>query len=144
VNACRDLGISAELTPGEVNLNLPGPRSQVPCFEAPAGGEVVVDGRKLIGSAMRAHGGSILQHGAILLDWDGVLQAGSMGLDDDVALRSQITTFAEQLGQAPARNELEQELVSAFVRTLEIRLEQGSLTEGESQREDALLERFQL
>jgi lipoate-protein ligase A len=80
VRAVRTLGVDAELTGGEVNLQLPNPKTTIPCFEAPAGGEVVVAGRKLIGSAMRAHGGAILQHGAILLDWDGRLQAGAMGL----------------------------------------------------------------
>ena len=79
VSTVRDLGGDAELTGGEVNLNLPGPRSTVPCFEAPAGGEVVVGGRKLIGSAMRAHAGTTLQHGAILLDWDGRLLLISEG-----------------------------------------------------------------
>jgi lipoate-protein ligase A len=32
------------------------------------GGEVVVDGRKLVGSAQVRHGGALLQHGSILLD----------------------------------------------------------------------------
>ncbi len=70
VRAMQSLGVDAKLTGGEVNLQLPGPRTTIPCFEAPAGGEVVVGGRKLIGSAMRAHGKTILQHGAILLDWN--------------------------------------------------------------------------
>ena len=47
VQALRSLGVAAELTPGEVNLELPSPHSAVPCFEAPAGGEVVVGDRKL-------------------------------------------------------------------------------------------------
>ena len=55
VGACRALGLDAELTGGEVNLRLPNPTSTIPCFEAPAEGEVVVEDRKLIGSAMRAH-----------------------------------------------------------------------------------------
>ncbi|MGD9253963.1 MAG: hypothetical protein PVG92_08530, partial [Holophagae bacterium] len=47
VAAMQSLGVRAELTGGEVNLRLPGPRTTVPCFEAPAAGEVVVQGRKL-------------------------------------------------------------------------------------------------
>jgi lipoate-protein ligase A len=99
VRAMRALGVDAELTGGEVNLQLPGPRSTVPCFEAPAGGEVVVGGRKLVGSAMRAHAGTILQHGAIVLDWDGRLQAGAMGLADDSGLRPHITTLSDEMSQ---------------------------------------------
>ncbi len=38
------------------------------CFASPIGGEVVVDGRKVIGSAQVRHGTAFLQHGSILLD----------------------------------------------------------------------------
>ena len=135
VAACRSLGIAAELTPGEVNLQLPGPASTIPCFEAPAGGEVVVGGRKLIGSAMRAHGGAVLQHGAILLDWDGRLQAGSMGPPDDRSLRASVTTFAEQLGRPCPLPELEQALLAAFSRAFGIALVDGPLSDAEARQE---------
>ncbi|HSR42176.1 MAG TPA: hypothetical protein VLL48_08395, partial [Longimicrobiales bacterium] len=36
------------------------------CFRAPAPGEVVVGGRKLVGSAQVRFGGTLLQHGSIL------------------------------------------------------------------------------
>jgi lipoate-protein ligase A len=116
------LGVDAGLTGGEVIVSLPGPQTAVPCFEAPAGGEVVVGGRKLIGSAMRSRQGYILQHGAILLDWDGRLQAGAMGLVDDSALRPHVTTLAEQLGGAPPREDIEQALAVAFEEVLGIEL----------------------
>jgi len=123
VRGVRLLGINAELIGGEVNVSLPGPQTAIPCFEAPAGGEVVVGGRKLIGSAMRSRGGCILQHGAILLDWDGRLQAGAMGLRDDASLRVHVTTFAEQLGPpAPSRKEIERTLVTAFEEVMGIEL----------------------
>lgn len=125
VEAARSFGIDAELTGGEVNLSLPGPRTTVPCFEAPAGGEVVVGGRKLIGSSMRARQGHILQHGAILLDWDGRLQAGSMGLPDDSKVRPHVTTFADQLGEVPPREDLEDALAAAFERVLKVTLIPG-------------------
>lgn len=37
------------------------------CFSSTAGGEVVVGGRKLVGSAQLRHHGAFLQHGSILL-----------------------------------------------------------------------------
>ena len=129
VAAVRSFGIDAELTGGDVNLSLPGPRTTVPCFEAPAGGEVVVAGRKLIGSSMRARQGHILQHGAILLDWDGALQAGAMALADDSTLRPHVTTFAEQLGVAPDRAELERAFASAFGNVLSVELVPGGLAD---------------
>jgi lipoate-protein ligase A len=38
-----------------------------PCFQEPAPGEVVVDGRKLVGSAQARVGSVVLQHGSVLL-----------------------------------------------------------------------------
>lgn len=138
VRAMRSLGVDAELTGGEVNLHLPGPRSTIPCFEAPAGGEVVVGGRKLIGSAMRAHRGVILQHGAVVLGWDGRLQAGSMGLSDDSSLRPHITTLAAELESAPDPETLRRAMVDAFSTVLEIALEPAGLTGAEREGEAAL------
>ncbi len=142
VRAMRSLGVEAELTGGEVNLELPGPRTTIPCFEAPAGGEVVVRGRKLVGSAMRAHKGTILQHGAIVLDWDGRLQAGSMGLADDSGLRPHITTLRHELGRLPGRDEVEEAVVAACSDMFGIAFEPGTLSVGEEAREQALAPSF--
>jgi lipoate-protein ligase A len=40
------------------------------CFASPAGGEVVSQGRKLVGSAQLRQGGAFLQHGSLLLEGD--------------------------------------------------------------------------
>ena len=144
VAACTALGVATELTSGEVNMMLPGPRSVVPCFNAPAGGEVVVGDRKLIGSAMRAHDGAVLQHGAILLDWDPELQAGSMGLDDDSGLRPFVTTLREQLGHIPGRGELENALTRGFSTALGVTLEPGELSAAEERRAQSLADSFRI
>jgi len=142
VHGMQTLGVDAELTGGEVNLHLPGPRSTVPCFEAPAGGEVVVRGRKLIGSAMRAHAGTILQHGAIVLDWNGRLQAGSMGLADDTSLRSQITTLHDELGRELKRTDLEQTLVKAVSAEFGVGFQPAQPSGAERAREQGLIASF--
>ncbi len=142
VRAMRALGVDAELTGGEVNLQLPGPRSTVPCFEAPAGGEVVVGGRKLIGSAMRAHAGAILQHGAIVLDWDGRLQAGAMGLADDSGLRPHITTLSHEMAQPVSLDDLRVVIAEAVAELPGISFEPGRLTDGERDRERELTPSF--
>jgi lipoate-protein ligase A len=144
VEAGRKLGIEAELTGTEVNLRLPNPTSTVPCFEAPAEGEVVVAGRKLIGSAMRAHGGCILQHGAILLDWDGRLQAGAMGLADDSTLRPHVTTLTAELERPVQRPEVEEGVIAGFAGILGDAPAAGSLSAGEHSRETELLSTFSI
>jgi len=40
------------------------------CFAAPAGGELMLQGRKVVGSAQLRERGALLQHGTILLDGD--------------------------------------------------------------------------
>ncbi|HET7585470.1 MAG TPA: lipoate--protein ligase family protein [Gemmatimonadaceae bacterium] len=47
----------------------------VPCFQEPAPGEIESGGHKLVGSAQLREGGSMLQHGSILVDDDQVLAA---------------------------------------------------------------------
>ena len=142
LRAMRALGVNAELTGGDVNLQLPGPRSTVPCFEAPAGGEVVVEGRKLIGSAMRAHGSTILQHGAILLDWDSQLQAGSMGLPDDESLRPHVTTIHDELDRDIPRSEIEKTVCNSFSEEFGIDFKRDQQSDAESGREHELVGSF--
>jgi len=64
--ALRSMGVAADLA------QRPGGRAAGPgagaCFAAPVGGEVVVAGRKLVGSAQVREGGAFLQHGSILLE----------------------------------------------------------------------------
>jgi lipoate-protein ligase A len=138
VQAMRTIGVDAALTDGEVNVLLPSPRSAVPCFKAPAGGEVVVGGRKLIGSAMRSHAGTILQHGSILLEWDGRLQAGAMGLADDSGLRPFITTLADELDRLISRANLADAVVDSCSEVLGVSFRPEGLTIEEDARQQDL------
>jgi len=65
--ALRSLGADATLAPHQ-----PPPSGRVDqpasCFATPVGGEVLVAGRKLVGSAQVRKRGAFLQHGSILLD----------------------------------------------------------------------------
>ncbi|MFN9118084.1 MAG: biotin/lipoate A/B protein ligase family protein [Gemmatimonas sp.] len=61
-DALRAIGVAAEIARGVGALRPDGPI----CFEAPAEGEIVVDGRKLVGSAIWRQGGGYLQHGSLL------------------------------------------------------------------------------
>jgi lipoate-protein ligase A len=42
----------------------------LPCFAEPSAGELVHEGRKLVGSAQYREDGAVLQHGSILIDDD--------------------------------------------------------------------------
>lgn len=60
------LGAAAELAPRPTHRL--GPVEGGACFASPAGGEIVVAGRKVVGSAQVREGGAFLQHGSILLE----------------------------------------------------------------------------
>ncbi|WLD92011.1 biotin/lipoate A/B protein ligase family protein [Alkalihalobacillus sp. AL-G] len=68
----RNLGLEAYFSVPETEAEKAGlknPRSAV-CFDAPSWYELVVEGRKVAGSAQTRQKGVILQHGSILLDID--------------------------------------------------------------------------
>ncbi len=62
----RAAGVPVEPAPGGDAVAPDGPV----CFDQPAEGELTVDGRKLVGSAVWRHGDTYLQHGSILLHDD--------------------------------------------------------------------------
>ena len=86
--------------------------------------------------------GAILQHGAILLDWDGQLHAGSMGLPDDASLRPHVTTLRDEVGREIPRSVLEETVVEAFTEDFGVAIEPGRSSEGEHEREGVLIESF--
>ncbi len=126
VNGLRKLGVAAELSSAPQAL-IP-PKSAAPCFMQPAGGEIVVGGRKLVGSAMRRLGAAVLQHGSLLLDWDSRLQAGALGLASDQNLRPAVVTLADLLEEVPPWDRLVEALTAGFATTLEVEVEHGGLT----------------
>jgi len=64
--ALRLLGAEVTLAPYRPTVRpSDGPTS---CFANPVGGEILLNGRKLVGSAQVRRGNAFLQHGSILLD----------------------------------------------------------------------------
>jgi lipoate-protein ligase A len=72
LDALRALGVSAARAVARRGEPAPG---LAPCFDHPSPGELVVDGRKLVGSAQHREHDAFLQHGSILLDDDQPLLA---------------------------------------------------------------------
>ncbi|OLC87209.1 MAG: hypothetical protein DMD38_03295 [Gemmatimonadetes bacterium] len=75
--ALRSLGVDAVLAPAHPSIR-PSARP-ASCFAQPAGGEILVNGRKLVGSAQVRRGDAFLQHGSILLDGSQERVAGGTG-----------------------------------------------------------------
>jgi lipoate-protein ligase A len=102
----RALGVDARQA--EPSGRAPVP-SLAPCFEAPVEGEIVADGRKLVGSAQVRDGDAFLQHGSILVDDDQHLLSELVHARDSSpaatlrALTGRLVTrqeFADALGRA--------------------------------------------
>jgi lipoate-protein ligase A len=63
LHALKSLGLAASLAPRQ----RPAALDAGACFAQPVGGEVLINGRKVIGSAQVRRGSALLQHGSILL-----------------------------------------------------------------------------
>jgi lipoate-protein ligase A len=113
LDGLRRLGVAAALAAPAARTPLPG---VVPCFEAPAEGELVAGGRKLVGSAQWREAGALLQHGSILVDDDQTMLASLATLPlPDVPPPA---TLRAALGRAPEAAEVADALFAA-VRALE-------------------------
>lgn len=75
--AIGNLGVKALLAPRD---SLTPGLSSGPCFATPVGGEVLVEGRKVVGSAQLQAGEAFLQHGSLLLEDDQSLVRELAGL----------------------------------------------------------------
>ena len=115
LSGLRQLGVGASVATG-VGSALPP--TDIPCFAAPARGELVSDGRKLVGSAQWRDDGALLQHGSILIEDDqSMIQLFSVSADDREPIPIP-ATLTDALGRAPEVSEIA-ELMFDSVRELE-------------------------
>ena len=137
VTAPRDAGIAPRESYQQINVVLlaalarmgvrasaaePRARSpqptDLPCFAAPSRGELISDGRKLVGSAQWRDEGALLQHGSILIDDDqSLIPRVTLALNNTGAV-PRAATLTRALGRTPAVAEVTSALVDA-VREIE-------------------------
>src|SRR5437773_1700613 len=105
--ALRSLGADATLAPHQ-----PPPSGRVDqpasCFATPVGGEVLVAGRKLVGSAQVRKRSAFLQHGSILLD-------GSQEVVTAISRKPQAASAETTLARALARPVTVEEVADGIV-----------------------------
>lgn len=109
VSGLRRIGVDAGLS-GRIDRSAFG--SIQPCFAEPAEGEVVVAGRKLVGSAQRCERKTLLQHGSILLDDGQDLVSRIAGTPFDLA--ASVTSIRAITGAHPDPAEVAAEIVAGF------------------------------
>jgi len=147
VEALRSLGVNAHLAgPG---ARSPGPDAG-PCFADPVANEVVVEGRKIVGSAQSRIGESLLQHGSLILappsvSLDALLRAGAPSANTDrepVGSRAG-TTLADVMGEPVGFPGVAAAVEAAMAGTLGGAWSRGELTSGERVAADELLPHYQ-
>lgn len=109
VTGLRRVGVDAGLS-GRIDRSVFG--SIQPCFAEPAEGEVVVAGRKLVGSAQRCERKVLLQHGSILLDDGQDLVSRIAAKPYDLA--GSVTSIRAITGTRPDTLEVAAEIVAGF------------------------------
>ena len=108
------------------------------CFEVPSAYEIVVGGRKLIGSAQARPAGRVLQHGSLPLVGDIARVARYLAYerDDERAalaqhLRERATTASAALGRAVGYDEAAETMARGFAAALSLTFEPGEPTAAE-------------
>jgi lipoyl(octanoyl) transferase len=143
IEGLRAFGIAAEQATDVRTRGRLHPPTE-PCFQEPAAGEVVVHGRKLVGSAQRCERGALLQHGSILL-------SGSQARVRDLLVRpvaetssaDRSITLQDLIGRQPSVADLVAAMCRGFERMFGTRLAPGQLDQRESARAQQLAGRYE-
>lgn len=121
-DALAALGIRAARQPTD---SVAAGRPSFDCFAVPAGDEICVGGKKLVGSAQRRARGAVLQHGSIRLGPDSARIARAAGLVPGTA------TSLGELGVSEGPEEIRRACLDAFRSRFSAGFEAGPLTESE-------------
>jgi len=97
------LGVDAAEARGGPRTPSPG---DLPCFAAPAEGELIANGSKLVGSAQIRENGALLQHGSILICDDQPLIADLLLEKSRAVEVPRAATLADAMGREPAHDEV--------------------------------------
>lgn len=143
--ALRELGVDAALQEERGRDRSPGPSTRA-CFRDPLPGELVVDGRKLVGSAQWRDRGALLQHGSILLDDDqGIaeeLRDDPAGTDEEDPGRIPAASLRDCLGELPSRERMVEALRGGFAREFGLEAVELEAPADLRKRADGHLERY--
>jgi lipoate-protein ligase A len=107
--ALRSMGVPAEPADTAGRTPLPGTAS---CFVRADAGEIAVGGRKLVGSALLRQHDALLQHGSILVEDDQSILSQLLPSDESPARPA--GTLSAALGRIPSFDEVADALLGAL------------------------------
>jgi len=134
----NQLGAPVVLAPE--NTAQPGPDHGPVCFDRPSAHEILLDGRKLVGSAQVRRATAILQHGSILIEprIDRLLACLWLPDGPDARIEDGVAGLAEVGDFDPAT--IAGALAGGFAEEFGVRLVPGRLRPDERQAADALVD----
>lgn len=139
------VGVPAEIV-AQANSLHPGTAA---CFDAPSWYELVVAGKKLVGSAQMRRDGILLQHGSIILHFDTDLLFKLLKLPNEEVrqrLTKSLKTKACALDEVWTRpvtiDELEKEICLGFEEIMNIKMIPSVLTREENFMSEKLVEKY--
>jgi lipoate-protein ligase A len=106
--ALEHLGVAVDVAPAGRAIRPTG----APCFAEPSAGELVVEGRKLVGSAQLRERGAVLQHGSILLA-DDQPRIGTLSNSETPPV-APAATLLQALGRTPSYDQVRDALAAAL------------------------------
>ncbi len=116
------LGLPAQLVPGKPRGGNQNTTKAV-CFSTPSQYELVIDGRKVAGSAQKRHGQAFLQHGSIPIEMDLELLVKALKTESDNSSTGLLNSvgWLNQWSDKPiAIADLEKLLAEVFAKHLQI------------------------
>jgi lipoate-protein ligase A len=141
--AVRSLELPVEMKDAAQNNIL---RNNPVCFEVPSSYEIMVGGKKLIGSAQARKKEIVLQHGSLPLTGDLTRICQALVFENESAraqaaqrLLARATTVESALGRAVAWETAAQAFIHAFETQLGLCFERGELSDSESNRAEELV-----
>lgn len=143
INSCLKLGLETLGLAATIGM-APGPagRAQSPfCFSAIARHEVLVGGRKVIGSAQRRFPSALLQQGSILLDFDPaelLLLLRHQGRASTVDALGMVGTLREAIGRFPDRVDVEGAIREGFACGMGVEFAEATLEQEERELSEQL------
>jgi lipoyl(octanoyl) transferase len=144
VHGLNDLGIKADM----VEEGRAQKKAEIDscCFSTPFKNELLVNGRKICGSAQVRRRGGFLQHGLLFLDFNPEKMAGFLlpncGPERVEKLGQSVTTVNEELIHPVDIREICSKLKKGFIEELGIELEDGTLTPGEENFKNELMKKY--
>lgn len=126
LKALQLLGLKAAM-----NKKIKNEKSSAVCFNEPSWYEILVNKKKIAGSAQKRVNGKLLQHGAILVDIDIEKYAhcfNNCAQELIHRLKKRITSINNELKQKPDYKKIAQAMKKGFEKALAIRFTKDMLT----------------